>query len=168
MQLTIYEKLDLEQLVRRWQSLQQNPDAPDFCELDEFGEIEMNPPPSFRHQQVVASIGRQLEKQLGGECGSYALATSIGVRFPDICWCKSFVELARTGQPDPLTVMPPICVEVISPGNRRKDIEAKVQAYLTAGVHEVLLVEQDGRLRWFTAKGEHSQSVHGVALHLPD
>ena len=81
---------------------------------------------------------------------------------------KVLLDAARAGQPNPLTIMPPICVEVISPGNRRKDIEAKVQAYLTAGVHEVLLVEQDGRLRWFTAKGEHSQSVHGVALHLPD
>jgi Uma2 family endonuclease len=168
MHTTIYEKLSLEQLVLRWRALQQDPDAPDHCELDEYGEIDVNPPPSFRHQQIVASIGRQLEAHLGGECGSYALATPIGVRFPNICWAKNFADLARAGQADPLTVMPPLCVEVISPGNRRKEIEAKVQAYLDAGVLEVLLIEQDGQLRWFTANGEQSQSVHGIMLEVPD
>lgn len=168
MQATIYEKPKFADLVHRWQALQMDPDAPDFCEMDEYGELEVNPPPSFRHQQLVANIGRQLESQLGGECGSYALATSIGVRFPDICWAKSFVELARAGQEDPLTVMPPLCVEIISPGNRRKAIDAKVRAYIEAGVLEVLLIEQDGRLRWFTANGEQAESVHAVTLKVPD
>lgn len=168
MQTTIYEKLSQEQLVLRWKALLEDPDAPDRCEMDEFGEVELTPTPSFRHQQVVASIGRQLELQLGGESGSYALATTIGVRLPDICWAKSFAELARAGLADPLTVMPSICVEVISPGNRRKEINAKVQAYIDAGVIEVLVIEQDGRLRWFTANGEVSHSVHGVTLKMPD
>lgn len=168
MQATIYEKPKFADLVQRWQALQMDPDAPDFCEMDEYGELEVNPPPSFRHQQLVANIGRQMESQLGGECGSYALATSIGVRFPDICWAMSFVELARVGQEDPLTVMPPLCVEIIFPGNRRKAIDAKVRAYIEAGVLEVLLIEQDGRLRWFTANGEQAESVHAVTLKVPD
>jgi len=121
MQAIVYEKPDFATLVQRWPALQQAPDAPEFCEMDEFGEIEVNPPPSFRHQRIVASVGRQLEAQLGGESGSYALATPIGVRFPDVCWAKSFSDLASAGQSDPLTVMPPICIEVISPGNRHKE-----------------------------------------------
>lgn len=168
MQAIVYEKPDFATLVQRWRALQQEPDAPEFCEMDEFGEIEVNPPPSFRHQLIVASVGRQLEAQLGGESGSYALATPIGVHFPDICWALSFTDLANAGESDPLTVMPPICIEVISPGNRRKEIEAKVKAYLEAGVLEVGLIEQDDRVRWFALSGEHSVSIHDVKLVVPD
>jgi hypothetical protein len=34
-----------ESLAQRWRELLANPDAPDFCELDERGEIIVNPPP---------------------------------------------------------------------------------------------------------------------------
>ena len=164
----VYEKLNLPALVARWRELLQDENAPDFCELDEFGDIEVNPPPSFRHQRNVSAIGRQIEAQLGGETGSYALATAIGVRFPDVCWAKSFSDLARAGESDPLTKMPPICVEVISPSNRRKKIEATVAAYLQAGVEEVVLVEHDGRVRWFDRGGERPDSRFGLKLTLPD
>jgi Uma2 family endonuclease len=168
MPTTVYERLDLGALVSRWRAVLNDPDAPDFCEMDEYGEIEVSPPPAFWHQQVVAVVGRQIEAQLGGESGSYALATSIGVRFPDVCWARSFKELAEAGGSDPLTAMPPICVEVVSPGNRRKQIAATIRADLEAGVTEVVLIEQDGRIRWFDQDGEREASAFGLKLTLPD
>ncbi len=168
MPMIVYERLDPEALVSRWRALLNDPDAPEFCEMDEYGEIEVSPPPGFWHQQIVAAVGRQIEAQLGGETGSYALATGIGVRFPDVCWAKSFKELAKAGGSDPLTTMPPICVEFISPGNRRKVIEATIRAYLEAGVAEVVLIEQDGRIRWFDKDGEREASAFELKLKLPD
>jgi Uma2 family endonuclease len=162
-----YERLSPQALATRWRELLQDPDAPERFELDEFGEIEVTPPPSFRHQRIVAAIGRQIEAQLGGECGSYALATSAGVRFPDVCWAMSFDALAKAGGADPLTQMPPICVEVISPGNRRKNINEKVAAYLEAGVEEVILIEQDGRIRYFGGEGERPDSRFSLVLTQP-
>ena len=168
MRAIVYETLSPSALAARWRDVLRDEQAPEFCEMDEFGELEVNPPPTFRHQRIVAAIGRQIEAQLGGETGSFALATSIGVRFPDVCWAASFKDLALAGGSDPLTRMPPICVEVISPGNRRKNIEAKVRAYLEAGVGEVLLIEQDGRLRWFSKDGEQPASSYGLTPTLPD
>jgi Uma2 family endonuclease len=167
MNIVAYEELGRQALAERWRALLEDPNAPERCELDEFGEIRVNPPPSFKHQRIVAAFIRQLEAQLGGEAGSYALMTSGGIRFPDICWAPSFDDLAKSGGADPLRTMPPLCIEVLSPGNTRKDTNEKVAAYLQAGVEEVVLVETDARIRFFTSSGEQTTSTFGLQLVLP-
>lgn len=168
MHVIAYQRLSPQALAERWRELLGDSDAPDRCELDEFGEVYANPPPTFIHQRIVAALGPQMEKALGGEVGSYAVQTSIGVRFPDLCWAKDFEELARAGGgADPLTKMPPICVEVISRWDKRKDINEKVEAYLAAGVQEVILIETDARIRYFTGDGEQPSSTFGLLLELP-
>ena len=89
------------------------------------------------------------------------------VRFPDICWAANFDELAKSGGTDLLFTMPPICVEVLSPGNTHKETNEKVVAYLQAGVSEVILVETDARIRFFTSAGEQTRSSLGLKLALP-
>jgi Uma2 family endonuclease len=167
MQIVAYERLSRQALTARWRALLEDPEAPERCELDEFGEVHVNPPPSFRHQRAVSALVRQIEGKLGGDAGSYALWTPAGIRFPDICWAPSFDDLARLGGSDPLTSMPPLCVEVLSPGNKRKDINEKVEAYLQAGVEEVILVETNARIRYFTSSGEQPGSKFGLQLVLP-
>jgi len=167
MHVTAYQRLSPQALTARWQELLEDPDAPEQCELDEFGEVHVNPPPSFRHQRIVAALSPQIESALGGEVGSYALQTPSGVRFPDLCWARSFEELARAGGMDPLTKMPPLCVEVLSRWDKRKDINDKVEGYLAAGVQEVILIETDGRIRYLTAAGEQARSQFGLQLELP-
>ena len=54
------------------------------------------------------------------------------------------------------------------PGNRRKKIESTVAAYLTAGVEEVVLVELDGRVRWFDRSGERPNSQFDLTLDFSD
>src|SRR6266478_4294015 len=167
MHVVAYERLSRQALATCWREVLQDPDAPERCELDEFGELRVNPPPSFRHQRIVAAFVRQIEAKLGGEAGSYALWTPGGIRFPDICWARSFDDLARAGGSDPLMAMPPLCVEVLSPGNKRKDINEKVEAYLQAGVEEVILVETNARIRFFTSSGEQNSSKFGLELIVP-
>ena len=75
--------------------------------------------------------------------------------------------LAALGK-DPLVRCPEICVEVVSPGNRRKALNEKATAYLAAGCREVIVVEMDGRIRYLAATGEQPASQFGLALALPD
>lgn len=167
MHVIAYERLNQQALSARWRELLQDPDAPERCELDEFGEVRVSPPPSYRHQRIVAAIARQVEATLGGEAGSYALWTPGGIRFPEVCWSRNFDELAKTAGSDPLTQMPPLCIEVLSPGNKRKEINEKVQAYLDAGVEEVILIETNARIRYFTIEKEQPASKFGLQLELP-
>ena len=167
MQITAYEKPGHHELAARWRELMDDPGTPERCELDEFGAMHVNPPPSFKHQRIVAALTRELERALGGEPGSYAVSTAAGVKFPDICWAPSFDELARDGGADPLMRMPPLVIEVVSPGDWRKDISEKIAAYLAAGVEEVILVETSARIRYFTTAGEQSDSKFGLHPTLP-
>ncbi|HEU0203610.1 MAG TPA: Uma2 family endonuclease [Burkholderiaceae bacterium] len=81
---------------------------------------------------------------------------------PDICW-QWEVTLE-----DPASPAPEICVEVQSESNTRRELDAKVAAYLEAGCREVILVELSGRVRCFGAGGELAQSSYGLALALPE
>jgi Uma2 family endonuclease len=66
-----------------------------------------------------------------------------------------------------MPVVPDLCVEVVSPGNRRKDLNEKIAGYLAGGAKEVMLVEMDGRIRYIHRDGEHSASQLGLRLALP-
>jgi hypothetical protein len=58
-------------------------------------------------------------------------------------------------------------VEVLSPDNRRREIEDKTRAYLEAGAQEVIVVETGGRIRYVGAQGERPDSAFGLKLVLP-
>ena len=161
------QKLTQDQLLQRWAALLSEEGAPERCELDTYGEVLVTPPPSFAHQKIVRAIERQLEAALGGTAGSFAVLTDAGVFIPDVCWSADIDALAAQGA-DPLARCPEICVEVMFPGNRRRDINEKVDAYLASGAREVIIVELDGRIRYLTSASEQPSSQFGVALALPD
>ncbi len=158
-----YEVLSPAALAARWNELQHDPSAPDFCEIDAYGDvIEMNPP-AKPHQRIVWSLQKQLVEQLGGEAlPGIGVVTRIGVRVPDVCWQP------RPTDDDPAQPAPDICVEVRSPDNTRAELDAKIAAYLQAGCREAILVELDGRIRYFGPDGERAGSSFGLKLVLPE
>ena len=133
------------------------------AELDEYGELILAPLPTNRHQRIAAWVGFQFQRALGGETGSYAVLTRIGVRVPDMCWTKN----AARFEVDPSPLAPEICIEVASPGNTSKWLLEKAAAYLAAGASEVVIVELDGRFRYYGEGGERVNSAFGVELALP-
>jgi Uma2 family endonuclease len=159
----VYAPLEQEQLAQRWRDLLDQPGLPHLFELDEYGElIEMNPPKT-PHQRIVRALMNQIEARLGGEpLPGIGVLTSIGVRIPDVVWQPQWRGA------DPVSPAPVICIEVLSPDNRRREIEEKTAAYLAAGAHEVVIVETSGRIRFFGAEGERAQSALGLAFTLPD
>lgn len=158
----VYPRMSGEQLAARWRELLDQPGLPHRFELDEFGElIEMNPP-QLPHQRIVHALSKQIESQLGGEpLPGLGVLTSIGVRIPDIVWQPEW------SNQDPANPAPALCVEVLSPDNTRREIEEKTAAYLAAGAREVVIVEMSGRIRYFDARGERTQSSLGLQLSLP-
>jgi Uma2 family endonuclease len=157
-----YATLSPAELAQRWNELQRDPSAPDFCELDEYGDIVVMNPPRKPHQRIVRALMQQIETQLGGEAlPGIGVLTRIGVRVPDIVW------QAQPTPDDPASPAPPLVVEVQSESNTRAELDAKVAAYLAAGAREVVLVELSGRIRFFAADGERSASALGLTLQLP-
>ena len=133
-------------------------------EMDQYGELILAPRPSNRHQLIGSEIARQLRAQLGGTAATcIALNTRIGVRVPDVCWTAAVETMLE----DPAPRAPEICVEVASPGNTRKWLLEKAAAYLDAGAREVILIELDGRIRYFDAAGERADSAFALQLSLP-
>jgi len=157
-----YPQLTQDQLARRWQSLLGDPAAPGLCELNEYGDLVVANPPSKPHQRIVMALARQLVERLGGEAlPGIGVLTRIGVRLPDLCWAPSL------GIGEPTSPAPAICIEVQSESNTRQELDAKLAAYLDAGAREVVLVELNGRIRYFTAQGELAASSFGIELSLP-
>ena len=149
--------------AERWRAL--GPVMPEDGrpEMDEYGELFLAPLPTNRHQRVTSRIGSQIETAFEGEAiASLAIITRIGVRVPDMCWTAR----PELFQDDPAATAPEICVEVASPGNTQKWLLEKAAAYLDAGALEAVIVELDGRIRYFDANGERPTSVHGLQLHV--
>jgi Uma2 family endonuclease len=151
-------------MAERWLALAPLMPEEGRPEIDQYGELFVAPLPTNHHQRVVGWIGAQLLRALGGEIGSFAILTRIGVRVPDLCWTADAGPFAAA---DPSPKAPEICVEVASPGNSRKWLLEKAAAYLEAGAREVIIVEWGGQVRYFDAGGERAGSAFGVALTLP-
>lgn len=158
----VYPRLATAQLAQRWRELVDQQDMPDRFELDEYGELVDVNPPKKPHQKIVYALMKQIETQLGGEpLPGVGVLTRIGVRIPDVVWQPQWTD------EEPADPAPMLCIEVLSPENRRREIEEKTGAYLAAGAREVIVVELTGRIRFFGADGERNASVLGLKLVLP-
>jgi Uma2 family endonuclease len=62
---------------------------------------------------------------------------------------------------------PEVCIGIVSPSNVPAELEEKRSAYLEAGAHEVWLVAEDGRIRYFDRAGEIAKSSFPVEISLP-
>jgi Uma2 family endonuclease len=156
-----------EELVRRWTALSADPESPDYCELNEFGEVIMSPPPTNRHQEIAQVIAETLIAQLGPKARvEMSVYTDRGIRVPDVVWMKP-ERWVQSKFETPLPFAPDICVEVLSPGNTREEIAMKAGAYLRGGAREVIVVGLKGEIEFFGAEGKRTASAFGLTLALP-
>ncbi len=148
-------------LAVKWLELLNNPffqNIPYKVELNKFGQILMSPA-SNRHGILQFNIGSGIKaKKKGGvvivEC---SILTSEGVKVADVAWASDefFAEFADK---TPYPKAPEICVEVVSPGNSRAEIEEKIRLYLEKGALEVWIVSEHGKINFFTHIGEIKNS----------
>ncbi len=114
------------------------------------GEVLLYSPATAEHQELVGFLYRLLaeccERQRWGKVltGPAAVRLSSGViREPDVFVLAP--EDARQAQGVPLSVVPTLIVEVMSPSTRTLDLGEKAQDYAQAGVPEYWAVDPERR-----------------------
>ena len=162
------KELALVDLVEIWHELAEDPGSPDRLEITEHGEIVVSPASENRHQMVIAAVTKQLLDQLGMWVLSEpcVLTQTAGIRRPDVAWLPEdrAAEALATG---PMASVPPLVVEVLSPGNRKGEMAHKIRGYLQSGAQEVIVVALDGSVTFHRNDGAHPESAMGLSLALP-
>lgn len=113
--------------------------------------FEMSPAPSVSHQRVLLRLAIIFEKVLKYKSCETFIAP-FDVRFPD--QSKADQEIYTVVQPDICIVCdsgkldekgclgaPDLIVEILSPGNNRKELLVKYELYQEFGVKEYLIVD---------------------------
>ena len=140
-------------LAQRWQDMCADPAFNDVLgkvELNEWGDVLMNPPVGKPHGWTATSIVVVLEQFPGGlTMAEVGIITSLGVRVPDVVWCSD-AWLAQHPENAPLTSAPEICVEISSPSNTLSELRRKARAYVEAGAIEA----------WIASPTERTVEIH--------
>ncbi len=150
--------------VARWQELCADPALTALeqrIETDRHGTILMSPPPGVDHGGWQYDVGREIERHLSSgkiltEC---PISTSEGVKAADVVWI-SLPRLAKARRRNLLVLAPEICVEILSPSNRRSEIEEKKQLYFAGGAQEVWIVGLKGRVSFFLSTAPDTAVKH--------
>jgi Uma2 family endonuclease len=148
-------------LVVKWKELINNPvfqNLPYKIELNKFGQILMSPA-SNRHGSLQFDVASQIKEIKGSgriitEC---SILTSEGVRVADIAWLSDEF-LTEFGLTTPYPKAPEICVEVKSSGNSKAEMEEKIRLYLEKGALEVWIVDEHGKVNFYTHTGKIKKS----------
>jgi Uma2 family endonuclease len=130
------------------------PNTKHGCELVR-GKIVRYMPTGILHGIMTAKIGNLLSNfvsqhktgmVLGAETGFYIFQTPDTVRAPDAAFIGN-EKLAKYGITDKFFPdAPDLAVEVVSPNDRKKEIEDKIKDYLTAGVSLVWVIYPQNRI----------------------
>ena len=121
-------------------------------ESDAHGHIVMSPPPGFSHSEYQATILDRLCKPGGKALPECPVSTNGGVRGIDVVWISD-ERKSRAVRDNVLVIAPEICVEVLSPGNTRAEIDEKRSLLFEAGADEVWLCDLTGRMFFFGKEG---------------
>lgn len=115
------------------------------------GEIVMAPAPTVTHQRVLGNIYftlRQFVSARGlGECFFSPLDVLLptgDVVQPDIIFLAA-AEARRAGDDKRISAVPPLVVEILSPGSVGHDTLTKRALYERSGVGEYWIVDPDAR-----------------------
>jgi Uma2 family endonuclease len=118
-------------------------------ELVEGRVIRMSPP-GWQHGLIVVRLlellaGHVRERRLGAvvtEVGFKLRSNPDTVRGPDISFVRQD-RLSAEKKRDYWSGAPDLAIEVLSPGDTPRDIDAKVSDYLSAGVSEVVAIDPE-------------------------
>ncbi|MCX7045090.1 MAG: Uma2 family endonuclease [Candidatus Sumerlaeota bacterium] len=144
-----------------WQQAINNPflhDLPFKIELNKFGQVLMSPASNL-HGIIQIEISHEIKRRLrrGTVLAECAIKTSDGVKVADVAWASD--EFMREyGKETPFKKAPEICVEIISPGNSKKEIEFKTELYLAQGALEVWIITDKRKLSFHCPDGAINES----------
>ena len=139
-----------------WEEICADPslqDLPYRIELNGLNQIVMSPL-YFRHGRSQKAIAALLDRLLpqGESSVEAAVHTSDNVKVPDVIWAEhAFIK--EHADAFALPVAPSLCVEVLSPTNRKAEIDDKRARYFEAGAREVWICGLDGTMEFYNPGG---------------
>ena len=145
-----------------WEELCADPslqDLPFRIELNGLNQIVMSPL-FFRHGRSQAKICDLLTKLLpqGEPSVESAVMTSDNVKVPDVMWAThEFIR--QHADAYALPVAPNICIEVLSPTNRKLEIDQKRALYFESGAQEVWICGLKGEMDFYDPTGRVERSA---------
>ena len=156
-----------EEHQERWVEVTADPslrDLPYKVETNAQGQIILSPHKN-RHSDLQTAVFHLLQQHApdGHISVEYALATSRGVKAPDVVWMSvgRREEMRETG--DPSTLAPEICVEITSASNTEDEMQEKRALYREIGAEEAWVVEEES-IRFF---GEEERERSEIAPDCP-
>jgi Uma2 family endonuclease len=130
--------LSQAELASRWRELCADATFEDVAvrlELTEWGELLMSQV-GKTHGLMAARLAECLRRALGGQTMTeVGVATSLGIRAPDVAWCSD-AYLQAHPEELPLSSAPELCVEIVSVHDAQPKLREKATAYLRAGARE--------------------------------
>jgi Uma2 family endonuclease len=115
------------------------------------GELFVSRAPHWRHQNVADNVCTEL-KLWSRQTGLGDAATTPGIIFsdadhviPDVVWASNERLEELLDESGHLTGAPELVVEVMSPGDERRDRELKLKLYSVQGVREYWICDHQQR-----------------------
>jgi Uma2 family endonuclease len=157
--------------LRRWSELLEDRELARIegrIETDRHGHIIMSPPPAASHGNLQFRIARLLSEHLPeGEVHTECpISTADGVKAADIAWASPECMLVL-GNRACFPRSPEICVEVISPGNTKAEIDEKMELYFDAGAKEVWLCSSSGEVSFYLAGSNKPAKLSEMCPEFP-
>lgn len=110
------------------------------------GELLVSPAPGRRHQFAVASLLMSLTLWARQRGGLSVLPAPLDVVFDDETVLQPDLVMVTADDADgPVTSVPLLCVEVLSPTTRTRDMGVKRDAYARRGVPRYWVVDPEAR-----------------------
>ncbi len=126
------------------------PEVTDAIEEVVDGEIRIMPPPKWKHALIVANLHDALIAQLNryefrvvvAVFGLVIRKAPLTSRVPDLAVFRKSTIVEQDGY---IHSAPQLVVEVLSPGNTRRERERKLADYASLGVPEMWVVSPEAR-----------------------
>jgi Uma2 family endonuclease len=126
------------------------PEVTDFIEEVVDGEILIMPPNKWKHTVIVANLRDALVAQLDrrevqvvdSSFGLVIRKVPLTSRVPDVAVFQKSMIVEQDGY---IHSAPQLVVEVLSPGNTRRERERKLADYASLGVPEMWVVSPEAR-----------------------
>lgn len=123
------------------------PEVNDAIEEVVDGEVRIMPPAKLKHSLIVANLRDALVAQMDrrqvcvvNDFGLVIRKAPLTSRVPDLAVVRLSTPVEEDGY---VHSAPQLIVEVLSPGNQRREMQDKLQDYASIGVPEVWLVSPE-------------------------
>lgn len=128
-------------------------------ELNREGFIVMSP--AKNHHAVRQGRIQRILLRLMGESGEVfpecPIETNDGTKVADVVWLSP-QRYTQVKNQDTCLIAPEICIEVMSNSNTEREMQFKIQLYLSAEAEEVWICDEKGQMRFFSAEGKMATS----------